>query len=503
MDNKIQEVGYKRIMKDCDLGDLPIHCASFILASGIRKTLERAGKTEEYYTKSYAPGERVFDQLVFALKYEGVNLLVLKKAFEGIDPEGLAAFIQSTPTGRHHRRLWYLYENLTGKSLDLPDLNTGNYVDLVDPKQFFVAKPVQVKRQRINDNLLGDFSFSPYVRRTKTIENYLEADFRGRCQKIIDGYPPELVRDALAYLYTQETRSSFRIEQESLSGNKQERFMQLLREADSQDYLNKPALIELQKKVITDPRYHREGYRETQEYVGSSSLTGDIVHLVPPKPEDLDELMEGLFRAFSRMIRSDLSPVLIAAIIAFGFVYIHPFKDGNGRIHRFLIHHILSRLEFTPHEFVFPISAVMYQNSRKYQDTLNLFSKPLLSLVDYSLNHEGNMTVNGDTIDFYRYFDATGIVENLFAFIGDTIDTEYLKELDFLKRFAEAKQAIEQIVDGISQREARLFVKNCRENGFKLSKTKREKVFSELTDEEILRMEDAIRTVFLENGSAR
>ncbi|WP_168433504.1 Fic family protein [Pontiella sulfatireligans] len=485
-------------MECLGVGDLPCHCTSHILESGSRKTVEHAGKTEEYYTKSYAPGDSIFDQMVFALKYEGINLLILKKAFEKTNAWTLTDFIQSTPTGRYHRKLWYLYENLTGKQLDLPDLTKGNYIDLIDPKKFFVAKPTQVQRQRINDNLLGDFAFSPTVRRTPKMEQYLEADFGSKCKEIIDGYPPELIRDALAYLYTQETRSSYRIEQESLSGNKQERFMQLLREADSRDYLSKPGLIELQKKVITDPRYHREDYRDSQEYVGSSALTGDVVHLVPPKPLDLDELMEGLFNAAHRMMDSDLNPVVIAAIIAFGFVYIHPFKDGNGRIHRFLIHHILSRMGFTPQDFVFPVSAVMYQNAREYQDTLNLFSEPLLQLVDYSLDHEGAMTVRGDTVDYYRYFDATGIVENLFSFISDTIDSEYLKELDFLKRFADAKNAVEQIVDGMSQREARIFVENCKANGYKLSKAKREKFFNMLADDEICTLELAVQEAFEE-----
>lgn len=498
MGNISQIVGYKRLIEEYGLGNLSIHCTSYILESGTRKTIERAGKTEEYYTKTYAPGDSVYDQLVFALKYEGIQLLILKKTFNKIDRWELANFIQSTPTGRYHRKLWYLYENLTGNQLDLQDLTKGNYIDLVNPKKFFVGKLIQVQRQRINDNLLGSFSFSPLVRRTRTLEDYLAADFGGRCQEIIDRYPPELIRDALAYLYTQETRSSFRIEQESLSGNKQERFMQLLREADSHDYLSKSALVELQKKVITESRYHLDDYRDTQEYVGSSALTGDVVHLVPPKPEDLDELMEGLFRAASRMMGSDINPVVIAAIIAFGFVYIHPFKDGNGRIHRFLIHHILSRMEFTPRDFVFPVSAVMYQNARKYQDTLNLFSEPLLQLVDYTVDHEGFMTVHGDTIDYYRYFDATGIVENLFAFIGDTIDTEYLKELDFLKRFAEAKNAVEYIIDGLPQREVRLFVESCKSNGYKLSKNKRDKFFSKLNDDEVHRMEEAVRVAFLE-----
>jgi Fic family protein len=36
------------------------------------------------------------------------------------------------------------------------------------------------------------------------------------------------------------------------------------------------------------------------------------------------------------------------------FVYIHPFDDGNGRLHRYLIHHVLSRTRFTPAGLVLP-----------------------------------------------------------------------------------------------------------------------------------------------------
>lgn len=496
MNNSSYHAGYNHVMNILEIKMVPFYCTSHILESGSRKTVEGRGNREEYYPKSYAPGDTVFDHLVFSMKYEGVDLLILKKVFERVDPVALAEFIKSTPTGRHHRRLWYLYENLSKTRLDIPDLTRGNYVDLVNPKKFFVSKNNQVKRQRVNDNLLGDFSFSPSIRRTKKIEKYFDDDFSKKCKDIIAKYPKELIYRALAHLYTQETRSSFRIEQESLSGNKQERFMQLLREANTQDFLNKSALVELQKKVITDSRFHQDDYRNSQEYVGSSTLTRDVVHLVPPKPGDLDELMEGLFRAAHRMMDSSINPVLIAALVAFGFVYIHPFKDGNGRIHRFLIHHILSRLGFTPTDFVFPVSAVMYQNAQQYQDALNLFSEPLLQLVDYSLDHEGFMTVKGDTIDYYRYFDATGMVENLFSFIENTIDSEYLTELDFLKKFAQAQGEIENIVDGLSQRDAQVFVKNCKENGYKISKTKQEKFFTMLTPDEIRQMEQAVRDVF-------
>jgi hypothetical protein len=32
------------------------------------------------------------------------------------------------------------------------------------------------------------------------------------------------------------------------------------------------------------------------------------------------------------------------ALLGFGFMFVHPFEDGNGRIHRFLIHHCLAKL---------------------------------------------------------------------------------------------------------------------------------------------------------------
>ena len=46
--------------------------------------------------------------------------------------------------------------------------------------------------------------------------------------------------------------------------------------------------------------------------------------------------------AFDQGPATILNPVIAAAVLAFGFVYIHPFVDGDGRIHRDLIHHVLA-----------------------------------------------------------------------------------------------------------------------------------------------------------------
>ena len=52
--------------------------------------------------------------------------------------------------------------------------------------------------------------------------------------------------------------------------------------------------------------------------------------------------MDGLIAVDQKLeMDSTFDAVLAAAVIAFGFVFIHPFVDGNGRIHRYLIHHVL------------------------------------------------------------------------------------------------------------------------------------------------------------------
>ena len=55
----------------------------------------------------------------------------------------------------------------------------------------------------------------------------------------------------------------------------------------------------------------------------------------------------GLLETNSKLLDDEIDAVLSATIIAFGFVNIHPFVDGNGRIHRYLVHHILAKKSFS------------------------------------------------------------------------------------------------------------------------------------------------------------
>ena len=66
---------------------------------------------------------------------------------------------------------------------------------------------------------------------------------------------------------------------------------------------------------------------------------------ISARPDDLQSLVDGMI-AFDHSAEEKLDAVIAAAVLAFGFVYIHPFEDRNGRIHRYLIHHVLARRAF-------------------------------------------------------------------------------------------------------------------------------------------------------------
>ena len=106
-------------------------------------------------------------------------------------------------------------------------------------------------------------------------------------------------------------------------------------------------LFRLQAIVIGDARFVRLGLREEGGFIGENDRDTrvPIPDHISARPDDLRSLISGMV-AFDRGAAQKLDPVIAAAILAFGFVYVHPFADGNGRIHRYLIHHVLAQRGF-------------------------------------------------------------------------------------------------------------------------------------------------------------
>jgi len=450
------------------------------------------------YPKSYVLAKDPLKHLEFALKHEGLNLAIIKQTFLKIEKSLITTYINHSPTGKYARKIWFLYEFLLNKRLPIEDIGRCSYVPLLDPKLYYCGSPRRSKRHRIVDNLLGNANFSPLVRKSIRLDQFQDKNLKCVTEELTKKYNPEVLTRATRYLFTKETIASWEIEREKPDKSKIAKFVALLQQDYSESELSKRFLLMIQKEIV-DPRFKLEDYRNFQNYVGEEPQLGEmLVHFIAPKPEDLPCLMQGLIDCFLRMLSSKLDPVVVAAILSFGFVYMHPFWDGNGRLHRFLIHYTLAKLGFTPKGIVFPVSSVMLREHKEYDRILETFSRPLNELIsDYQFDERSEMKVNQETADFYKFIDFTAAAEFLYSCVEQTIHTDLEEELDFLSRYDIIKSSIKNIID-MPDKEVDLLIRCVRQNNGSLSKRKRESWFHMLSDSEIEKIE---KTIHLNNLS--
>jgi hypothetical protein len=459
---------------------------------GARKTRITDGTVLEQYPLAYGPTD-LFGHLRFAMRYEPIDLNVLAALFEKVDRQALESWIKSEPVGRYARRAWYLYEFLTAETLDVPDVPPTDNVLLLDPSLHITATGIRIRRQRVIDNLLGNRDYCPMVRRTDRLNAIMQQQLGEEAKNIVKGADPALLARAVHYLFTKETKSSFAIEGEVPSTDRTLRFVVALGRAENFDTSDKQAFVELQNSIV-DPRYAQTDWCNIQNYVGqTASNFTEIVHFICPKPEDVPDIMGGWMRMVSRIEDGEVDPICAAAITGFGFVFIHPFEDGNGRIHRFLIHHSLAKLRFAPQGILFPVSAAMLRAPKAYDAALNSFSSKIMPQIKYEMDDEQRLTVLNATDKLYRYYDATPQAEYLYEAVAETIRKDLREEIEFLDVFEKAMAAAQSIVDMPNVR-ASLLVRYIIQNHGTLSGKKRRQ-FPELRDEEIAGIEEAIRTV--------
>ena len=483
--------GYSALAEELKLA-VPAPYTRSRIAGAVRRSEVHADHALETYPKKQGHAGDLKAHLLFALKYEPTDLRVLAATFKQLGPEFVRGLVRDAPTGSYARKAWFLYEYLVGQRLDLADAKTGAYTDVLDARRHIVGARRASSRHRVWDNLLGVPGFSPTVRRTRKLTGRIDQELNKKVESLTKAVAPEILRRAISYLYTKETKSTFEIENEHPSPQRQERFVAALADAAKLDLSDKAALIVLQNKIV-DPRYAAKDWRDFQNYVGETAGNfREIVHLICPKPDDVPDLMQALSQAGQRVLADSVDPVIAAAILSFGFVFIHPFDDGNGRLHRFLIHSVLSKTGFSPDGVIFPISVSILRDMGAYDAALENFSKPLLGLIDWKLNEKHEFLVSGETADHYRYFDATPQAEYLYDRVAETIHKDLVEELDFLSVYDRAYRAVREIVD-MPNKKLSLFVRLCMQNDGRLAKSRR-KAFAELTDEEVESMEAAVRS---------
>lgn len=490
-------VGYAHLIEHFQLQARPLATVA-VIDSAVRgrQTSENNDPEVTQFQSTYRPAPTLLGNLQFAFRYEGLNLEVLALLFKKTGRSEIEKILAEQPESSFARRIGYLYEWLTGEEITAVVAPRAAYVPVVDDSlQFSLADGPKNGKFRVTDNLPGNRQFCPLVRQTDSLKAMVQKNLKQGALDTIAKYDPALLRRAAAFLYLKETHSSFEVEREKPSPDRAKRFADLLREAERGIPLSEERFVQLQNAVL-DPRFHEFSYRTKQNWVGQDLGYRKKVDFVPARPDDVRDLMKGLVD-LSEAIRTkpeNLDPVVAAAVLAFGFVFIHPFMDGNGRLHRFIIHDVLSTSGFTPKGIVLPVSAVILANLDEYVHTLERFSKPLQARTEYDPDSP-NIPAKGNDGLYFRYFDATDQVSFLFWALERAITHDLEEEISFLLGFDNAYKALKAELDWPAH-SLDLFIRLVHQNKGSLSKGKRQSHFEWMTDAETKRSEAAVIKAF-------
>jgi len=450
---------------------------------------------EETYPLAQRPAPTVANHLSFALKHEIVNLEFLYRLFMKVEKDEIEAWVGTARTSVYARRAGFLYEWLTGRQLNVPDLTIGNYIDALDSNRYLVAtRPLNVQRWRVRDNLPGTREFCPVVVRTESVSHIEAYDCAQALQQLERQYGTDLLMRSAVWLSIKESRASFQIEHEERHVDRVRRFAAAMENRCGRDGdpLSPKALEELQVAILGAAT--RYGLRKSPVFVGHTSAFTNIVDYIAPHWDHTKDLLHGL-QAFLAKTKG-ASSILRAAVASFGFVYIHPMADGNGRISRFLINDVLRRDGAVPAPFILPVSATITDSPREragYDRSLEVLSKPLMvkyqelyefaAVETYEDGVESNFRFDAydDAASAWRYPNLTQQCEFVGHVVQMTIEVEMSKEANYLRGIERAREGVKNYLEGPNT-DIDKIIRSVRDNGWQLS-GKLIKDFPQLQDE--------------------
>lgn len=447
-------------------------------------------------TTALSKMEALYKHLVFSLKYEGVNLLVFSALAKSLTENQLFELIGYEPTGQYSRRIWFLLEWVMEKEIPQKEaLSKKSYVPAIDTNIQYAVEGIKSKRHLVLNNLPGTNSFCPLIRKTKKLEQAKQTTLEKK-NDYLKGFRKDIMQRASAFLLLKDSKASFSIEGESPRSRRAARWSQAIGQAGMKD-LSEEELLRLQQLVIENTRFTEMGFRKKGGFIGEHDRHSGqpIPDHVSAKPEDLPKLIAGLLATNQLLIQSDFDAIMVAAKIAFGFVFIHPFVDGNGRIHRYLIHHLLAKKKFSQPGFIFPVSASILDHIDHYRNVLESYSHPLLDHIDWKETPDHNVKVLNDTFDYYRFFDATIQAEFLYDCVNDTIDNIIPQEIKYLTAYDSFKRRMDEAYE-MPDKTVALLVRFLEQNNGQLSKRSQVKEFSDLQPDEVQHIEETFKEFF-------
>lgn len=411
--------------------------------------------------------------VLFALKYEGVNLCILAQALPLIDEPTLRQAVAESPTSQYLRKACYLWEHFTQRQIqrEVSSLRT-NYVALFDPTIYVTSQGIRDPRWRIVFNGLGTLDYCVTLRKTSELSELLHKNLLQRAHDFTEQLPKDLLNRTLAWAYLDETRSSYAIEQELPSTDKASRFVSLLKQAHLPRQLDEDYLVNLQNAVVSNVYDQAASFRTEQNYL-CNGLRGALgVSYVPPTPQLCNQLMHQLM-SIANHPPQGIDPLVLATIISFGFVFLHPFMDGNGRLSRFLFHQVLCQQGALGHGLLLPVSTVLRQQEAIYKATLESWSAKTRDYwqVTYVDQEQFAFEFHGHP-SLYQYWDATDCVTFMANAVEQAIEHHLKQETQYLQYYDELYRRMDRLFD-VAQPELAKLVMFCLDQHGKISANRR------------------------------
>ncbi|MBH3417945.1 Fic family protein [Pseudomonas putida] len=457
--------------------------------------IERIGNTLAVPQRMAPSEDDLLGNVLFALKHEGVNLSILAQALPQIPASLFSEALKASPNGVYIRKACYLREAFTGENIEQPSPVRGAFVKLFDPEHYITRPGDRNSKWRLEFNGLGDLHYCATVERTPEVTELLEHDILGKAKRFMVTLPPLMIDRAINWAYLHETQDSFAIEKEAPTEDKSRRFIKLLRQAHDRHPLTEDYLVTLQNATVANPLDLAAAFRHEQNHLSNGMHGAAGVTYVPPPPDLCRELVESLMR-FANEGPTQIDPLVAAGIISFGFVFLHPFMDGNGRLSRFLIHQALCLSGALENGLLLPVSVGMKREERMYLETLQGYSGPVREFWQvHWIDHE-QFTFEFKGADaIYRFWDATSCVVFTCLMAKRALEVELRDETAFLENYDAVFRAVDERFDVRGSDLANL-VMMCLNNGGIVSNNRRkqylyrvpEKVFDfiELTAQQVL-----------------
>lgn len=186
--------------------------------------------------------------------------------------------------------------------------------------------------------------------------------------------------------------------------------MYLNKEAENNKTITEDLILKVHNLVSGKHLTYKNSYRKDQNVV-ADSLTGTIVYM-PPEARDVETLIKQMIKEFNSKDRDDIPIPIKAGILAYEFVTIHPFWDGNGRCSRLLATYILKAYNYDLKGF-YVMEEFYDKNIDEYYNSLQM-----------GLHHNFYFGRNeADITEWLEYFIS--VMANTFEAVGNRVKEIY------------------------------------------------------------------------------